>query len=381
MISGIRYVWNSVNKRVIFMVLLLGVIWLVFNILSGGYILRAENMANLFRQVTVVAILSIGMTLVIVSGNIDLSVGSALGMFGAIAAALTTQLELNSYLSVALVLLLGVAVGCLHGWLIHFLNIPAFVVTLGGLIAYRGVTQYVARQAIPIREPWIKAIAQGAVPDWLAVAIMILIVAGLVVSTVRVRRDHRTAGLRIDPLWVDVVKLAATSLVVVVMFVVLLQDAGFPVQVLVLLSMAFVVSLAGRLTRFGHYVYAVGGNSQAAHYSGISIGKTIIGTFALMGFLSALAGIISISELSSAAPDIGNLKELETIAACVIGGTSLMGGSGAIGMSILGALIMASIKNGMSMMGIVAQMQKVILGSLLVVAVGLDQWSRRRTGG
>lgn len=368
--------WGSLNKRVVFMVLLLVVIWVVFDMLSGGFILGAENFANLFRQVTVVAILACGMTLVIVSGHIDLSVGSALGMLGALSAALI-QAGLDPWVSVTLVLLLGLLVGCAHGLLIHYFNIPAFVVTLGGLIAYRGVTQYVARQSIPIRVEWIKAISQESVSNPVSLVLMALIIVFLAMGTVRIRADHREAGLELTPLWVDIIKLALVSGIIVAFTVVMMCGDGVPIQVVILLALAAIISFAVRYTPFGHYVYAVGGSRQAARYSGISIARNTIGVFALMGVLCAVAGIISVAELNSAAPDIGELKELETIAACVIGGTSLMGGSGVIGLSVLGALIMASIKNGMSMMGIVAQMQKVILGSVLVIAVALDQWSRR----
>jgi D-xylose transport system permease protein len=374
----IVHLWKSSNKRTLFMVGLVLLIWIVFNWLSGGYILRAENLANLFRQVTVVAILATAMTLIIVAGHIDLSVGSALGMMGALAAALIAKMGLDPVLSIMLILCLGFGVGCMHGALTFYLNMPAFVVTLGGLIAYRGITQYVARESIPLRTPWIKAIAQNTIPDWLAVALLVLVLAVLLISILKMRADHKKAGLGVDPLWIDVTKYIATAAVMALLVGLLISGNGVPIEFVLFLSIAFIVSLIAKFTRFGHYVYAIGGNKQAAFYSGISIARNTVLVFGLMGLLSAVAGIVTIAELNAAAPDIGELKELEAIGACVIGGTSLMGGSGVIGMSVMGALIMASIKNGMSMVGIVAQTQKVILGALLVVAVALDQWSRRR---
>lgn len=374
----IVHLWKSSNKRTLFMVGLVLLIWIVFNWLSGGYILRAENLANLFRQVTVVAILATAMTLIIVAGHIDLSVGSALGMMGALAAALIAKMGLDPVLSIMLILCLGFGVGCMHGALTFYLNMPAFVVTLGGLIAYRGITQYVARESIPLRTPWIKAIAQNTIPDWLAVALLVLVLAVLLISILKMRADHKKAGLGVDPLWIDVTKYIATAAVMALLVGLLISGNGVPIEFVLFLSIAFIVSLIAKFTRFGHYVYAIGGNKQAAFYSGISIARNTVLVFGLMGLLSAVAGIVTIAELNAAAPDIGELKELEAIGACVIGGTSLMGGTGVIGMSVMGALIMASIKNGMSMVGIVAQTQKVILGALLVVAVALDQWSRRR---
>ncbi|NLG17726.1 MAG: sugar ABC transporter permease [Fibrobacter sp.] len=373
--------WKATNKRILFMFFLMALILVIFNALSGGYILRAENFANLIRQVTVVAILSVGMTMVIVLGHIDLSVGSALGMFGAITAALIDQANMDPVLAVTIIIVAGFLVGCLHGVLVYYLNIPAFVVTLGGLIAYRGVTQYVARQSIPVRTEWIKAIAQNFTPDYLSYFILALVIIVPVILTFMNRASIKNAQLPVKtPLWTEIVKLAVISLIAVVVIVPLIKGEGIPIQAVVLLIAAVVVGFISRNTPFGHYVYAIGGNSQAARYSGVSISRNTVLVFGLMTMLSAICGIITISELSAAAPDIGDLKELEAIAACVIGGASLAGGSGAIGMSILGALIMASIKNGMSMMGVVAQTQKIVLGTVLVFAVALDQWSRRGKG-
>lgn len=381
MTTYMNELWNATNKRVLFMLVLLAAILVTFNILSGGYILRAENLANLLRQVTVVALLAVGMTLIIVCGHIDLSVGASLGAFGALTAALIAQHNFDPIQAVVLVLVLGFAVGCLHGTLVHYFNIPAFVVTLGGLIAYRGVTQYLARQSIPVRTPWIKSIAQSFTPEYLSFTVLALVIAALIAVTVVNRIRLKKADLPIStPFWVDTLKVVVLSIISIGIVMTLVSGDGIPIQVLILLIVAAVVSFIARNTTFGHYIYAIGGNRQAAQYSGISIPKNTILVFGLMTMISAFCGIVTISELSSAAPDIGDLKELEAIAACVIGGASLMGGSGSIGMSILGALIMASIKNGMSMVGMVAQTQKIILGTVLVLAVALDQWSRRGKG-
>lgn len=375
--DALKTLWQATNKRVVFMTILIIGIWFVFNWFSGGYIFRAENMANLFSQVTVVAILACTMTLIIVQGNIDLSVGSMLGMFGALMAVFATDLSWNSYLSVALILLLGFAVGCFHGAIIHFFNVPAFVVTLGGLFAYRGVTQYLARKSIPVTTPWIKAIVQKSLPEWLSIGLLVLIIVLLFYFMFNRRSSHAKNGLHNFPLWVDLIKTSTLAIIASALVMVMVSAGGIPLRVVIMLITAVVVSFIAKYSRFGRYVYAIGGNKQAAHYSGISISLNTILLFGLMGFTAAVAGVVQVAELYSAAPDIGDSKELECIAACVIGGTSLAGGSGIIGMSVLGALIMASIKNGMSMMGIAAQMQKVILGSLLVIAVALDQWSRR----
>lgn len=371
--------WEATNKRVLFMIFLLVLILGVFDILSGGYVLRAENLANLFRQVTVVAMLAVGMTLIIVLGHIDLSVGSALGMFGALTASLIAHMDVNPILAVIIILALGFAVGCLHGALVHYLNIPAFVVTLGGLIAYRGVTQYVARQSIPLRIDWIKSIAQDFTPDYFSFSLLALVIAAPVAFTSISRIRLKKANLPFEkPLWIDTLNLIVFALASIIIVLTLTSGDGIPIQALILLFIAVIVGAIAKHTPFGQYVYAIGGNKQAAHYSGISIARNTILVFGLMTMLAAACGIITISELSSAAPDIGDLKELDAIASCVIGGASLAGGSGAVGMSVLGAFIITTIRNGMSMIGIVAQTQKIILGTVLVLAVALDQWSRRK---
>lgn len=371
--------WEATNKRVLFMIFLLVAILGVFDVLSGGYVLRAENLANLFRQVTVVAMLAVGMTLIIVLGHIDLSVGSALGMFGALTASLIAHMDVNPILAVIIVLALGFAVGCLHGALVHYLNIPAFVVTLGGLIAYRGVTQYVARQSIPIRTEWIKAIAQDFTPDFISFSLLALVIVVPVAFTSISRTRLKKAQLPLEkPLWIDALNIIVFALASIIIVLTLTSEDGIPIQALVLLVVAVIVGFIAKHTPFGQYVYAIGGNKQAARYSGISIARNTVLVFGLMTMLSAACGIITISELSSAAPDIGDLKELDAIASCVIGGASLAGGSGAVGMSVIGAFIITTIRNGMSMIGIVAQTQKIILGTVLVLAVALDQWSRRK---
>jgi D-xylose transport system permease protein len=375
--SFLAALWQSTNKRVLFMVALLAIIWISFHFLSGQYVLTAANMSNLTRQVAVVALLSVAMTLVIASNNIDLSVGSALGMYGAVTAALITQHSFNPFLAVIIVLGIGFGLGALHGALIHYINIPSFVVTLGGLIAYRGAVQWFARESIPMRIPWIKALAAQAMPQWLAYTFGAVAIVALFFSMASKRRNHWRAGLQSSPLGIDILTFHVFAGIIVTILTILSRHEGVPIEFGILVGAAVLMSFVARNTRFGRYVYAVGGNKQAALYSGVPIAKTMITTFGLMGFLAAIAGILTMSELAAASPDMGDLKELEAIAACVIGGASLSGGSGVIGMSVLGALIMASIKNGMSMVGIAAQMQKVILGSVLVIAVGLDQWSRR----
>jgi D-xylose transport system permease protein len=317
------------------------------------------------------------MTLIIASGNIDLSVGSALGMFGALAATLISFMGINSYLAIFITLVLGFGVGALHGVLVHHVRIPSFVVTLGGLIAYRGITQFLARQTIPVKEEWIKGISQAYCGPELSIILTCAVLILIAASVLMRRRNRAGVGLANEPGWIDICKYCGTAFMVALFAGLMISGQGFPVQTLVFLAIAVVISWIARYTQFGHYLYALGGNRQAALYSGIPAGSSTVAAFGLMGLLAAVAGIISIAELNAAPPDIGDLKELEAIAACVIGGASLTGGVGSVGMSVMGALVMASIKNGMSMMGIVAQMQKVILGTLLVFAVALDLWSRR----
>lgn len=348
-------------NRALVLLVTVPLIWMLFHFLSDGAVLTAGNMVNLFKYLSVVGILAAGMTLVIGSGHIDLSVGSLLGFLGAAnALLLASGWPLPAALAASA--LLGIAAGSLHGIFVAHLRVPSFIVTLSGLLAYLGLKQHIANPVIPIRDETLLLLGHGhlqGAPAWFtAIALAALI---LVLSWKR----HRVPAL-----------VAAAGLLL--MTFVAGQDRGVPVSVLALGAAAALCHFLAVRTRPGRYVFALGSNAEAARYAGIPVRATTIFAFALMGLMAWLAGLTATTQLMAGAADVGDQLELYAIAACVLGGTSLRGGTGNVWMSVLGALLMASILNGMEQMGVASTFQKIILGLILVAAVAADQWAKRR---
>jgi D-xylose transport system permease protein len=351
-------------KRALVLLAAIPLAWLLFHLLSGGAVLTPGNMVNLFKYVSVVGILATGMTLVIGAGHIDLSVGSLLGFLGAVGALLLAQ-GWPLPLALAAGAALGVALGMLHGALTAFFRVPSFIVTLGGLLAYMGLKQYIANPVIPIRDPGLMQLGQGylhGVPAWILTVSVVAVL--LVVSGRSGMKAMRGASL--------------ASVALIGMTAVAEQDRGLPYSVLALGAAGLLCGFVASRTRAGRYAFALGSNAEAARYAGLPVRGIPVFVFALMGLMAWLAGTVATSQLMAGAADVGDQQELYAIAACVLGGTSLRGGSGNVWMSLLGALLMASILNGMEQVGIASTMQKVILGAILVAAVAADQWANRK---
>jgi D-xylose transport system permease protein len=356
-------------KRALVLLAAIPLVWILFHLLSGGAVLTAGNMVNLFKYVSVVGILAAGMTLVIGAGHIDLSVGSLLGFLGAAGAWLLAK-DIPLPLALLAGAALGVALGMLHGALTAFFRVPSFIVTLGGLLAYMGLKQYIANPVIPIRDPGLMALGQGYLQGasaWLFVATLVVILLALSVRN----------GMRKG--WKGMAGPALASVAMLGMTFVAEQDRGLPYSVLALGFAGLLCGFIATRTRAGRHAFALGSNAEAARYAGLPVRGIAVFVFALMGLMAWLAGTVATSQLMAGAADVGDQQELYAIAACVLGGTSLRGGSGNVWMSLLGALLMASILNGMEQVGIASTVQKIILGAILVAAVAADQWANRKT--
>src|SRR5216683_1832724 len=327
------------------MVLALILIWIFFHYVTP------RNFSNLMRQTAVTGVLAVGMLMVIITGQIDLSVGSVVGLAGGIAAIAQGWLGWGLLPSLAAGIAVGIAIGAIQGALTAYVNIPAFIVTLGGLLAWRGVVLGLSRgETIPLRLQAFKSIGQdyvGPVVGWIIAAVA---VAAIVWMTIARNRARRRYNLGVPSLWVTVARALVPSLIVVG-FVYLMNSyeiapgvrAGIPNPVIIFLAIALAGAFLTQNTTFGRYLYAIGGNPDAARLSGINIRKHVLAVFCIMGALAGVASIIYTARVGSASPDAGQLLELDAIAACVIGGTSLMGGRGTVFGAILGALIMASL--------------------------------------
>ncbi len=367
------------SLRAYVMIGVLAFIWVYFHWRTGAIFLTPENLANLMTQMSVTAILAVGMLMVIVSGNIDLSVGSVLGFAGGIAAFSMTTQGYGLVPSILLTILIGIAIGVFHGTLTAYLNIPAFIVTLGGLLAWRGAVKWLlGGYTIPVSDETFKAIGNSYVQPaagWIIAAVAILFVLFMAFRAARSVRDY---GLGEANYGGEMLKAIIPIGGIVAFIWVMNAYRGVPIPVLILLAVALFGAFLTTSTTFGRYLYAIGGNADAARLSGINNKFNVLKVYGLLGALTGIASLIFTARVGSAAPDAGVLKELDAIAACVIGGASLVGGRGTIFGACIGALIMASLDNGMSLLNVRDFMQDIIKGSILVAAVGLDMMGRKQ---
>jgi D-xylose transport system permease protein len=368
------------SARAYTMIFALAIIWLYFHWATGSIFLTAENLSNLALQTSVTGVIAVGMLMVIVSGNIDLSVGSILGLAGGVAAYSLSTSGYGIVTSIIFAVLIGIAIGLLHGTLAAYFNIPAFIVTLGGLLAWRGAVKWLlGGNTIPISSDTYKVIGSGFIGTtygWYLAGLAILF---LLIMAFRRAKAVKNYGLG-EANYAGELFKSIIPIGVVLIFIYVMnsnKDKGVPIPVLILLAVAFIGSFITNSTTFGRYLYAIGGNADAAKLSGINNKRNILKVYALLGALTGLAAVISTARLGSASPDAGTLKELDAIAACVIGGASLVGGRGTIFGALIGALIMASLDNGMSLLNVRDYMQDIIKGTILVLAVGADMTGKK----
>src|SRR5438876_4567526 len=378
-----RFKIRTSALRAYTMLLALIVIWIFFQWATidqyhpYGLFLGAVNFSKLLQQMAVTGVLAVGMLMVIVCGNIDLSIGAVVGLAGGIAA-LTQGWGVGACLASAIVV--GLAIGALQGTLVAYFNIPAFIVTLGGLEAWRGVILKLTKGAtIPVELPFFRSLGRDFIDPRLGIALAIISVAGIVWTNIRRQRARRRHGLKALSSGALAARIAIPSIVIVAFIFLMNKAGGVPIPVIFLLAVALAGAFLTANTTFGRYLYAIGGNADAARLSGINLRRYTLAAFCVMGALAGLASILHTARVGSGSPDAGSLMELDAIASCVIGGTSLMGGRGTVFGAVLGALILASLDNGMSLLNVESWAQYVVKGSVLVAAVGLDMFGRRKS--
>ena len=379
----------DIDNRMLAMIIALLVIWVILNIMTDGIFFTARNLYNLAVQSSVVGIMATGMVLVIVSRNIDLSVGSLLGFTGMVIAYLQVHVfplgaAWNWPLTILCGLALGGLVGLWQGWWISYRGIPSFVTTLAGLLMFRGAAYLITdgRTVAPMDKTYqilgggIDG-SIGATWSWILAGVAI---AWMLANTIMVRRSCRKYGFYVKPVWVHLLYLVIGT--ALVCGFVLVMNAyykprteiprGIPVPVLIMIFVVVGMSLLAKITRFGRYVFAIGGNPEAAELAGIAVKKITTLVFMVMGILCGIAAVITTARLNAGANSMGMLAELNVIAAAVIGGTSLAGGQGTIYGAILGAVIMQSLDSGMVLLGISSAMRQLVIGAVLILAVWFD---------
>jgi D-xylose transport system permease protein len=377
-----RIKFRTSALRAYTMLLALLVIWVFFQWATidqyhpYGLFLGAINFSKLLQQMAVTGVLAVGMLMVIVCGNIDLSVGAVVGLAGGIAA-MTQGRGLLTCLVLAVVV--GLVIGAVQGWLVAYLNIPSFIVTLGGLQAWRGIILKLTKGAtIPVELPVFRSLGRDFVDPRIGFGLAAVGIAALTWSNIRRNRARRRHGLPALSWLATAARIAIPSLAIVAFIFLMNQAGGVPIPVIFLLAVALAGAFLTANTTFGRYLYAIGGNPDAARLSGINLKRYILSAFCLMGALAGLASLLHTARVGSASPDAGTLMELDAIASCVIGGTSLMGGRGTVFGAVLGALILASLDNGMSLLNVENWAQYVVKGGVLVAAVGFDMFGRRK---
>lgn len=376
------------NIQTYTIILALIVIWGLFALLTNDFAyLQPQNFSNLFRQMTVTSFLAAGMVLVIVTGNIDLSVGKLAGFVSVIVAFFQAKVwntifpgqpVLAATLSVAIGLMTGMLFGVLQGYIISYLNVPAFIVTLGGMFILRGGILIVTEgKTIPANQPAFSEIAQGYLPPWAGWIIAAIVVALLFFNMVNGRQRKQKYGFELASLNIDLLTTIFFSALVIAYIFMVNRYNGIQVPVLLLAVTALIMAYVSNNTRFGRYAYAIGGNREAARLSGINIKRNIFLIFVLMGFLCGVAGIALASYVGYGTTAAGEGYELDAIAACILGGTSTLGGIGTIFGAMIGGLIMASLTNGLQMLNVPAAYQYLVKGAVLIIAVYADVYFKK----
>jgi D-xylose transport system permease protein len=409
----------EIDTRLLGMIGALAIIWIGFNVMSGGLFLTPRNLWNLSVQSSSIAIMATGMVLVIVSRNIDLSVGSLLGFLGYTMAMvqaiwIPTTLGFGFYqpytwiVALAIGMLLGAVVGGLQGFIVAYGGVPSFIVTLGGFLVWRGlIFQYAQGQTIAPMDATYQLLGGGpigSIGDVASWVVGALAIVGIVYSVIGSRRRRQRYGFPVRPMWALVTVIVAGS--VAVLGAVWIANnyfwppalatqyaldhgiteppgglqirVGIAYPVLIMIGVALVMTIIAGRRRYGRYVYAIGGNPEAAELGGINVRRTIMLTFALLGSLVAISAAIQTARLNGAVTNLGVQNELDVISAAVIGGTSFSGGIGTIPGAVLGAVVMQSLRSGMVLLRVDSPTQDIVVGIVLVAAVGLDTFVRRR---
>jgi D-xylose transport system permease protein len=375
------------NIQTYIIIIALVAIWGVFAIVTKGGYLGPQNISNLFRQMTVTGFLATGMVLVMVTGGIDLSVGKLAGFVSVVVALfqrdvwfrlIPNQPILAACLSVVVGLIVGSAFGIFQGYIIAFLRVPAFIVTLGGMfILNGGILLATGGQTIAANQPGFSYIAQGYLPPLVGWILGVVVVVILFLMMFSNRRTKVKYGFELKPIFQDLLRTIFFSLLVLVYVFIVNRYNGVQVPVVLLALTAIIVSYVSTNTRFGRYAYAIGGNREAARLSGINIKKQLFLVFILMGLLCGVGGVVLASYVGYGTIAAGQGYELDAIASCVLGGTSTLGGSGTIFGALVGALIMASLNTGLQMMNVAPAWQYVLRGLVLVLAVIADVYFKK----
>ncbi|MGW3357399.1 multiple monosaccharide ABC transporter permease [Streptomyces bungoensis] len=384
MLDGLRR-----NMRQYGMLIALGLIVVLFAVWTDGDLLLPRNVSNLVLQNSYILVLAIGMMLVIIAGHIDLSVGSLTAFVGAFAAVLTVQHHVAWPVAVVLCLLMGAVAGSVQGFLIAYLGIPSFIVTLAGMLLFRGLTEILLKgQTLGPFPDGLQKIGNGFLPEVgpntnyhnITLLLGLVLSVAVVWQEVRDRSRQQEFSLEVLPTRLFLLKLVALVAAILALTLLLASYKGAPIVLIVLGALVVGYGYVMRNAVFGRHIYAIGGNLPAAKLSGVKDRKVTFYVFLNMGVLAALAGLVVAARLNAASPKAGVNFELEAIASSFIGGASMSGGVGTVLGAIIGGLVLGVLNNGMNLLSVGTDWQQVIKGLALLVAVGFDVWNKRKSG-
>lgn len=363
------------------LLLVLAVIWIFFYVATKGTFLTPRNLILLALQTAIVALAAISAVMLIVTRNFDLSIGSAVALVGVVVAVLTVKYGINPWVAVALSLLVGLAMGAWQGWWVTKVGVSSFIVTLAGMLYFRGISMIVTNGATVAPLPAeLKVIATGFLPPVASIALIVVSVVVFAVIRINELRRGATLGV-VKNLSGDTLRALLPVAISAGAAIWLAAWQGVPYLIVLVAACAIAADVLMRRTRFGVQLYAIGGNPEAARLSGIKVGRVIFINFLIAGLAYGITGVALTARVSGAiAGSAGLFLELDAIAAAIIGGTALNGGRGRIFGALVGALLMGSLNNGMSLMNVPTFYQDTARGVVLLLAVAIDQLSRRRSG-
>ncbi len=378
---------NNIRDYAMYFALM--VIFLIFTVATNGLFLSSRNLINLVNQTGYVAVLAIGMTLILIIKHIDLAIGFVAGFLGAVAAILLMN-GWNVWLVIPTVLVCGILVGMYQGFLVTKIKVPAFVTTLAGMFMFRGLLSMVTAGTgtIIVRDRTFLQLSNGYIPDlpWganfdfhlLTMIVGVFLVVAMIYSQIKSRQSLQRYNFKTTPAILFVTKQVLLSVLILAISWIMATYRGLPWTAVIVTVVLVIYNFILTKTRFGRHVYAVGGNAEAAELSGIKVNQVTFLVFASMGLMAALGGILYTSRLASATPTAGVGFELDAIASSYIGGVSVGGGVGRVTNTIIGALVIMSLTNGMNLLGVDISFQYVVKGAIFILAVAFDVTTRKR---
>ena len=375
------------NIRQYGMLVALLAIMLFFQVRTEGVLLKPLNITNLILQNSYIVIMAVGMLLVIVAGHIDLSVGSIVGFVGGLAAIMMVTYDIHWIPTIVVCLLVGTLIGAVQGYWVAYLGIPSFIVTLAGMLVFRGLSLALLQgQSVGPFPETFQRLSSGFIPDifngeelhYTSLLLGALVALALVAMSVRARRSQRRYGFDTEPVAFFLLKNVVVSAAILYLTYLLASYRGLPNVMIIMFALIVLYSFVTTQTTIGRRIYALGGNVKAAKLSGVKTKRLTFFTFMNLGFLAALAGLVFAARLNTATPGAGNAFELDVIAAAFIGGASATGGVGTVVGAVIGAFVMGVMNNGMSILGVGIDWQQVIKGLVLLLAVFFDVYNKNK---